>query len=78
MPLNTSETHWQFTGLQLVYNGRRAKSKYINIAKSGEKIRDHFKRKILLNADHDFWHYSINPCYMRVYGKLRKLEKNEF
>ena len=36
-----------------------------------------FSRKILLN-DYDFWQFSINPWYMRVYGKLRKLEKNEF
>ena len=36
-----------------------------------------FSRKILQN-DNDFWQFSINPWYVRVYGKLRKLEKNEF
>jgi len=40
-------------------------------------FRARFSRKILLN-DYDFWQFSINPWYMRVYGKLRKLEKNEF
>ena len=40
-------------------------------------FRGRFSRKILLN-DYDFWQFSINPWYMRVYGKLRKLEKNEF
>ena len=40
-------------------------------------FRTRFSRKILLN-DYDFWQFSINPWYMRVYGKLRKLEKNEF
>ena len=25
-PLNTSETHWPFTGIQLMYNGTHAKS----------------------------------------------------
>ena len=40
-------------------------------------FRNRFSRKILLN-DYDFWQFSINPWYMRVYGKLRKLEKNEF
>ena len=75
--LYTSVTHWQFTGILPIYNGRHSKSKYLNIAKSGEKIQDRFKRKVLLN-DYDFWQFSINPWYMRVYGKLRKLEKNEF
>merc|ERR1712177_177108 len=37
-------------------------------------FRARFSRKILLN-DYDFWQFSINPWYMRVYGKLRKLEK---
>ena len=40
-------------------------------------FRGRFSRKILLN-DYEFWQFSINPWYMRVYGKLRKLEKNEF
>ena len=40
-------------------------------------FRARFSRKILLN-DYEFWQFSINPWYMRVYGKLRKLEKNEF
>ena len=40
-------------------------------------FRTRFSRKILLN-DYDFWQFSINPWYMRVYGKLQKLEKNEF
>ena len=40
-------------------------------------FRTRFSRKILLN-DYEFWQFSINPWYMRVYGKLRKLEKNEF
>jgi len=40
-------------------------------------FRGRFSQKILLN-DYDFWQFSINPWYMRVYGKLRKLEKNEF
>ena len=40
-------------------------------------FRTRFSRKILLN-DYDFWQFSINPWYVRVYGKLRKLEKNEF
>ena len=40
-------------------------------------FRARFSRKILLN-DYDFWQFSINPWYMRVCGKLRKLEKNEF
>ena len=31
-------------------------------------FRDHFSRKILLN-DYDFWQFSINPWYVRVYGK---------
>jgi len=37
-------------------------------------FRTRFSRKILLN-DYDFWQFSINPWYVRVYGKLRKLEK---
>ena len=42
-------------------------------------FRTRFSRKILFNLnDYDFWQFSINPWYMRVYGKLRKLEKNEF
>ena len=32
--LYTSETHWQFTGIQLIYNGRHAKSKYFNMSHS--------------------------------------------
>ena len=40
-------------------------------------FRGRFSQKILLN-DYDFWQFSINPWYVRVYGKLRKLEKNEF
>ena len=41
-------------------------------------FRARFSRKILLN-DYDFWQFSITPWYMRVYGKLRKLEeKKEF
>ena len=38
---------------------------HLNIATSGEKIWERFKRKILLN-DYDFWHFPINPWYMRV------------
>ena len=34
-------------------------------------------REILLN-DYDFWQFSINPWYVKVYGKLSNLEKNEF
>ena len=40
-------------------------------------FRDHFSRKILLN-DYHFWQFSLNPRYVRVYGKLQKLKKNEF
>ena len=40
-------------------------------------FRARFSRKILLN-DYDFWQFSINPWYMRVYGKLRKLKKMSF
>ena len=40
-------------------------------------FRGRFSRKILLN-DNDFWQFSINPWYVRVYGKLRKLKKSEF
>jgi hypothetical protein len=40
-------------------------------------FRTRFSRKILLN-DYDFWQFSTHPWYMRVCGKLRKLEKNEF
>ena len=40
-------------------------------------FRGRFSRKILLN-DYDFWQFSTHPWYMRVCGKLRKLEKNEF
>ena len=40
-------------------------------------FRGRFSQKILLN-DYDFWQFSINPWYMRVYGKLRKLEKMSF
>ena len=34
-------------------------------------FRGRFSQKILLN-DYDFWQFSINPWYVRVYGKLRK------
>ena len=34
-------------------------------------FRSSFSQKILLN-DYDFWQFSINPWYVRVYGKLRK------
>ena len=40
-------------------------------------FRNRFSRKILLN-DYDFWQFSINPWYVRVYGKLRKLKKVSF
>ena len=40
-------------------------------------FRGRFSRKILRN-DYDFWQFSTHPWYMRVCGKLRKLEKNEF
>merc|ERR1712115_415626 len=40
-------------------------------------FRSSFSRKILLN-DYDFWQFSINPWYVRVYGKLRKLKKMSF
>merc|ERR1711963_530188 len=39
-------------------------------------FRSRFSRKFLLN-DYDFWQYSINPWYIRVYGKLRKLKKKK-
>ena len=26
------KSHWQFTGILIIYNGRHAKSKYLNIA----------------------------------------------
>ena len=48
--LFTSETHSQFTGILPIYNSRHAKSKYLNIVTSGEKIQDRFKCKILINA----------------------------
>jgi hypothetical protein len=40
-------------------------------------FQDPFSRKILLN-DYDFWQFSTHRWYMRVCGKLQKLEKNEF
>ena len=40
-------------------------------------FRTRFSQKILLN-DYDFWQFSINPWYVRVYGKLRKLKKMSF
>ena len=40
--LYTSETHWQFTGILPIYNGRHASSKYLNIATSGEKTPGSF------------------------------------
>ena len=50
---------------------------FFEISEKNIIFRARFSRKILLN-DYDFWQFSINPWYMRVYGKLRKLEKNEF
>ena len=32
LPGKAFETHWQFTGILIIYNGRHAKSKYLNIA----------------------------------------------
>ena len=49
----------------------------LTIATSREKIRGRFKRKILPN-DYGFWYFSTHPWYMRVCGKLRKLEKMSF
>ena len=31
LPGKAFETHWQFTGILIIYNGRHAKSKYLNI-----------------------------------------------
>ena len=32
LPGKAFKTHWQFTGILIIYNGRHAKSKYLNIA----------------------------------------------
>ena len=34
LPGKAFETHWQFTGILIIYNGRHAKSKYLNIETS--------------------------------------------
>ena len=40
-------------------------------------FRGRFSRKILLN-DYDFWQFSINPWYVKVFGKLSNLKKMSF
>ena len=48
LPGKAFETHWQFTGILIIYNGRHAKSKYLNIATSVEIFRTRFSRPLKL------------------------------
>ena len=69
LPGKAFETHWQFTGILIIYNGRHAKSKYLNIATSVEIFRTRFSRPLKL-IFFKFSQFSINPHIPRIYGKL--------
>ena len=71
LPGKAFETHWQFTGILIIYNGRHAKSKYLNIVTSVEIFRTRFSRPLKL-IFFKFSQFSINPHIPRVYGKLPK------
>ena len=70
----TSQAHWQFTGIQLIYNGRHAKSKYLNIATFGEKIGFSRPLKLIFHVFAIFH----KPSHTKGLWKIAKPTKNEF
>ena len=67
--LYTSETHWQFTGILPIYNGRHAK---FHNSKLQKIFRDRFSRPLKL-IFFKFSQFSTHLHIPRVCGKLPKV-----
>ena len=75
LPGKAFETHWQFTGILIIYNGRHAKSKYLNIATSVEIFRTRFSRPLKLIFFQVFAIFH-KPSYTKGLWKIAKIHNH--